>query len=137
MSDRKRSFVGAGLLLVGWVALLVLLAVAHSYSTQPVQAKPEATVTIFVAEWCTKCPTEADIEQARRDYPHVTFEVVDVDKRPDLKQKYHVTRVPFAVLCTEGQCLPTMDMNELQNWLDHGLAMWPRSGSKYYLGDGK
>ena len=76
-------------------------------------------VLIFHAEWCPFCPTKAEIARLTEKYRDKAVIVgVDVDEQPELKKKYHVTRIPWIVFCNGEQCMPTGDMRELQRWLD-------------------
>lgn len=83
------------------------------------KVKHRAQVQIFRADWCGKCPSSAEIARYAFDYKDVADIVeVNVDKRPDLKEKYNVTRLPFIVICSDEQCIPMDSMRELLEWLD-------------------
>ena len=78
-----------------------------------------ANVLIFRADWCHNCPSSAEIAELAEKYKGVAvIEEVNIDKQPDLKAKYHVTKIPFFIVCTDTQCIPMHSISELVSWLN-------------------
>lgn len=75
-------------------------------------------VLVFHATWCKWCPTIAEINQLQKDYPGCEIIDIDIDKNPELKAEYHVTRIPRFFICDDGGCRTTTSFPELKRWLD-------------------
>lgn len=87
---------------------------------QPIYPPPEnATPTklvAFTATWCGACQQDKDeIEQVRAS--GIWIQVVDVDKQPDLADRYGVTELPTYFACTAKGCLRTNDIEKARAWL--------------------
>jgi thiol-disulfide isomerase/thioredoxin len=75
-------------------------------------------VLIFHAEWCHWCPTTAEINKLQTDHPDCEIVDIDIDKYPELKEEYHVTKVPRFFICDESGCRTTTSFSELKRWLN-------------------
>jgi thiol-disulfide isomerase/thioredoxin len=102
----------ATILLCGAVPVAVLCL--HGQTDFPCGPK----VLVFHAKWCKFCPSQAEINQLQTDYPNCEVIDVDIDARPELRDEYHVTRVPRFFICDANGCKTTTSFSELRGWLN-------------------
>ena len=73
-------------------------------------------VTRYTAEWCSPCKQAKPIwEKFKLLHPECDFEVVDVDKNPEIATKFNVMSIPNFISEIEGKInkqhigLPTLE----------------------------
>lgn len=63
----------------------------------------------FTAMWCAPCRMVAPVlEKVKDNNPGVSFEVVDVDDRPEIANKYNIRSVPTVLLLKDEAIVETI-----------------------------
>eukprot|EP00892_Ulva_mutabilis_P010065 jgi/Ulvmu1/7430/UM036_0091.1 len=64
----------------------------------------KAVFVDFFAEWCPPCRMVAPVlEELSANYPNIIFLKVDVDKCPDLSQKFSIRAMPTFIAFRKGE----------------------------------
>ena len=58
----------------------------------------------FFAEWCGPCKMiKPMLERSTKDRKDIDLIVIDIDKHPELSQKYNIRSVPSILMFKQGQ----------------------------------
>ncbi len=82
----------------------VVQHVDESNFEQLVMQAKEPVLVDFYADWCPPCKALAPtLEELARDVPHVLIVKVDVDRNPNLAEKYGISSIPSLRVFRDGQ----------------------------------
>ncbi len=72
----------------------------------------------FYADWCPPCKAmKPEYEKVKKEYKHIEFEEIDVDKNKEKANDYNVKGIPLIVIEKNGEKIQTqvgyMSRNDL------------------------
>ena len=77
----------------------------------------------FWATWCGPCHMLSPlVEELAQSHPEIDFAKVDVDRAPELAQRYQISAIPTLLLFRDGvvadRSVGVRSMRELEDFLD-------------------
>jgi len=104
-----------------------MMIVTNENFAQEVYESKVPVLVDFYADWCMPCKMFAPVlEEAAEDFEgKVKIVKVNIDKSPELAQKYFVMSIPTLKLLDgeelKGSYVGAMSLDDLEDWLDERL----------------
>ena len=107
------------------VTLLVILAIVAtvlklSQKVGENLAPIKPRVLVFGATYCGACPSDHEIDQLRKEFPHADIEHIQIDASTygrAMQAKYHIHQTPTFIVCTKAGCKVFYSLSSLRSWL--------------------
>ena len=90
-----------------------MLEVLSSEDFQKKINEKKIMVVDFFAEWCSPCKTLAvTLEKASENYKNIDFVKIDIERSPDLTNKFMISSVPTVLVFKNGVVVSEFNGNK-------------------------